>query len=256
MDSVQLINELLDVIVVIMLIVTGILSQGAVAIHVTLHTVSIHLNSLRQWGRLVWYSAVILSVFNNRDLLILDVQSCGRPNSHTIVSQSIRLSSCVISLPYRLWSSANWNVTFCIRIDWILTHNYNELFLITMNDPMILTLLISYQALYIYESKMALLTRVAQSTDGAKVLLQAGLLSRLAECAFLDHKPEHDTAQRLMTSGIYAHDHDTSAVLYDSFVPTVLERYRQLLTPALKVSLAMLTSLGSHNHKEVASKVM
>ena len=103
---------------------------------------------------------------------------------------------------------------------------------------------------------MALLTRVAQSTDGAKVLLQAGLLSRLAECAFLDHKPEHDTAQRLMTSGIYAHDHDTSAVLYDTFVPTVLERYRQLLTPALKVSLAMLTSLGSHNHKEVASKVM
>lgn len=48
MDSVQLTNELLDVIVVIMLIVTGILSQGAVAIHVTLHTVSIHLNPLRQ----------------------------------------------------------------------------------------------------------------------------------------------------------------------------------------------------------------
>lgn len=48
MDSVQLINELLDVIVVIMLIVTGILSQGAVAIHVTLHNVNIHLNSLRQ----------------------------------------------------------------------------------------------------------------------------------------------------------------------------------------------------------------
>lgn len=112
------------------------------------------------------------------------------------------------------------------------------------------------KALYIYESKMALLTRVAQSTDGAKVLLQAGLLSRLAECAFLDHKPEHDTAQRLMTSGIYAHDHDKTAVIYDSFVPTVLERYRQLLTPALKVSLAMLTSLGSHNHKEVASKVL
>ena len=48
MDSVQLINELLDVIVVIMLIVTRILSQGEVAIHVTLHTSSIHLNSLRQ----------------------------------------------------------------------------------------------------------------------------------------------------------------------------------------------------------------
>ena len=59
-----------------------------------------------------------------------------------------------------------------------------------------------------------------------------------------------------MSSDLHAHDQDTSSVLLDSFVPTVVERYRQLLMPALKVSLAMLTSLGSQAHKEVASKVI
>lgn len=103
---------------------------------------------------------------------------------------------------------------------------------------------------------MALLTRVAQSSEGAKVLLQAGLLSRMAECTFLDQRPEHDRRAGLMSSDLHAHDQDTSSVLLDSFVPTVVERYRQLLMPALKVSLAMLTSLGSQAHKEVASKVI
>jgi len=103
---------------------------------------------------------------------------------------------------------------------------------------------------------MALLTRVAQSSEGAKVLLQAGLLSRLAECTFLDRRPEYDKRVGRVTSDLYAHDQDTSSVLLDSFVPTVVERYRQLLMPALKVSLAMLTSLGSQAHKELASKVI
>ena len=103
---------------------------------------------------------------------------------------------------------------------------------------------------------MALLTRVAQSSEGAKVLLQVGLLSRLAECTFLDQRPEHDRGGGLMSSDLYAHDEDTSSVMRDAFVPTVVERYRQLLMPALKVSLAMLTSLGSQAHKEVASKVI
>lgn len=101
---------------------------------------------------------------------------------------------------------------------------------------------------------MALLTRVAQSSEGAKVLLQAGLLSRLAECTFLDQRPEHDRRAGLMSSDL--NTKVTSSVLLDSFVPTVVERYTQLLMPALKVSLSMLTSLGSQAHKEVASKVI
>lgn len=102
---------------------------------------------------------------------------------------------------------------------------------------------------------MALLTRVAQSSEGAKVLLQAGLMSRLAECTFLDQRPEHERTAGLMSSGLFAHDQDMSGVMHDSFVPSVIERYRQLLMPALKVTLAILTSLGSQ-HREAATKVL
>ena len=100
---------------------------------------------------------------------------------------------------------------------------------------------------------MALFTRIAQSFEGAKVLLQAGLLSRLAECAFLDQRPEQERAA--LSSGLYGYDQDMSDVLQDSFVPSVIERYRQLLMPALKVVQAILTSLGSQ-HKEASVKVI
>lgn len=109
------------------------------------------------------------------------------------------------------------------------------------------------KALYNYESKMALFTRIAQSFEGAKVLLQAGLLSRLAECAFLDQRPEQERAA--LSSGLYGYDQDMSDVLQDSFVPSVMERYRQLLMPSLKVVQAILTSLGSQ-HKEASVKVL
>ena len=117
----------------------------------------------------------------------------------------------------------------------------------------LLSLLFFLQALYIYESKMALFARIAQSFEGAKVLLQAGLLSRLAECSFLDQRPEQE---RIGLSGsLYAYDQNMSEVTQDSFVPSVMERYRQLLMPALKVILAILTSLGSQ-HKDASIKVM
>ena len=100
---------------------------------------------------------------------------------------------------------------------------------------------------------MALFARIAQSFEGAKVLLRAGLLSRLAECSFLDQRPEQE---RIGLSGsLYAYDQNMSEVTQDSFVPSVMERYRQLLMPALKVILAILTSLGSQ-HKEASIKVM
>lgn len=111
------------------------------------------------------------------------------------------------------------------------------------------------QALYIYESKMALFVRIAQSFEGAKVLLQTGLLARLAECTFLDQRPEQERIVGLMSSGMRSYDQDFSGVEHDSFVPSVIERYRQLLIPALKVTLAILTSLGSQ-HKEASTKVL
>lgn len=49
-------------------------------------------------------------------------------------------------------------------------------------------------ALYVYEAQMGLLMRVAGSRAGAERLLDAGLLSTLAGCDFVDAQPEADHA--------------------------------------------------------------
>ena len=143
--------------------------------------------------------------------------------------------------------------TFSLRCKRLLVFGDVVVFIAT-SFLSLLGLLFFLQALYIYESKMALFARIAQSFEGAKVLLQAGLLSRLAECSFLDQRPEQERIG-LSGSRLYADDQNMSEVTQDSFVPSVMERYRQLLMPALKVILAILTSLGSQ-HKEASIKVM
>lgn len=45
-------------------------------------------------------------------------------------------------------------------------------------------------ALYVYEAKMSLFIKMAQSKPGAERLLEARLLSVLADCDFLDARPE------------------------------------------------------------------
>ena len=49
-------------------------------------------------------------------------------------------------------------------------------------------------ALYVYEAKMSLLIRVAQSRYGAERLLDARVLPTLGNCDFLDAQPEADQA--------------------------------------------------------------
>ena len=46
--------------------------------------------------------------------------------------------------------------------------------------------------LYVYESKMSLLVRMAQTRQGAERLLEARVLPILADCDFLDARPEAD----------------------------------------------------------------
>ncbi|XP_071502201.1 nuclear pore complex protein Nup205-like [Diadema antillarum] len=103
------------------------------------------------------------------------------------------------------------------------------------------------KALYIYESTMSLLTRVAESVSGAQALLQMGLMARLAQCRFLDLRPDQ-SSHPIMTDGI-------EAVSVDSFLPDVMSRYRQLLFPVLRLSMTILTSLGCQ-HKEATSQVL
>ncbi len=49
-------------------------------------------------------------------------------------------------------------------------------------------------ALYVYESKMSLFIRIAQSRIGAERLLEANVVTVLAQSDFLDARPEGDQA--------------------------------------------------------------
>ncbi|KAK9896089.1 hypothetical protein P389DRAFT_74443 [Cystobasidium minutum MCA 4210] len=89
----------------------------------------------------------------------------------------------------------------------------------------------SLNALYAYEAKMSFLTRVASTQDGAERLLDLKLLPKLADCSFLGAKPKITEA----------------TMDFDAFLPPIVQRYHQLLVPALQVALAIAASTGSRN---------
>ncbi|XP_075711967.1 nuclear pore complex protein Nup205 isoform X2 [Rhinoderma darwinii] len=99
------------------------------------------------------------------------------------------------------------------------------------------------KALYIYESKMAFLTRVAKSQQGALELLRTGVIIRLAQCQVYDMRPDTDQ------HGLYGM-RDTPV-----FIPAPLERYRQILLPALQLCQVILTS-STAQHLQVAGQVL
>ncbi|KAK3769775.1 hypothetical protein RRG08_046880 [Elysia crispata] len=99
------------------------------------------------------------------------------------------------------------------------------------------------RALYIFQSKMSLLTRVAQDPEGARTLLHGGSLEKMASCSVLSLRPEVDD---------YSHISEDDE---EDLVPSPLARYRQLLFAVLRFCLALLTSLGGEN-KEAATQVM
>uniref|UniRef100_A0A8C5KMV8 Nucleoporin 205 n=1 Tax=Jaculus jaculus TaxID=51337 RepID=A0A8C5KMV8_JACJA len=86
------------------------------------------------------------------------------------------------------------------------------------------------KALYTYESKMAFLTRVAKIQQGAFELLRSGVIVRLAQCQVYDRRPETDP-------------HSVFGMRdAPMFIPTALDRYRQILLPALQLCQVILTS--------------
>ncbi|OXB65170.1 hypothetical protein ASZ78_005286 [Callipepla squamata] len=99
------------------------------------------------------------------------------------------------------------------------------------------------KALYTYESKMAFLTRVAKSQQGALELLRSGVIVRLAQCQVYDMRPETDH------QGMYG--------MRDSpvFIPAPVERYRQILLPALQLCQVILTS-SMAQHLQAAGQVL
>ncbi|KAJ2063225.1 hypothetical protein GGI17_001836 [Coemansia sp. S146] len=89
----------------------------------------------------------------------------------------------------------------------------------------------SLNALYIYEAKMSFFLRMAQRADGAERLLENGIIDVLADCAFLDLRPQ---------SG-------HGASFADAFIPIRAERFHLLLMPALNLMLALVARIGRDN---------
>ncbi|XP_069713250.1 nuclear pore complex protein Nup205 isoform X2 [Phaenicophaeus curvirostris] len=99
------------------------------------------------------------------------------------------------------------------------------------------------KALYTYESKMAFLTRVAKSQQGALELLRSGVIVRLAQCQVYDMRPETD--------------HRRMYGMRDPpvFIPAPVERYHQILFPALQLCQVILTS-SMAQHLQAAGQVL
>ncbi|GLB44615.1 putative nuclear pore complex scaffold, nucleoporins 186/192/205 [Lyophyllum shimeji] len=83
--------------------------------------------------------------------------------------------------------------------------------------------------LYVYEAKMSFFIRMTQTRAGAERLLEAQLVPVLAQCDFIDARPEED--QSFMDR--------------DSFLPSAIQRYHQLFMPTLQLVDGMLATLGN-----------
>ncbi|XP_048356596.1 nuclear pore complex protein Nup205 [Sphaerodactylus townsendi] len=99
------------------------------------------------------------------------------------------------------------------------------------------------KALYTYESKMAFLTKVAKIQQGALELLRSGVVVRLAQCRVYDMRPETDQ------QGIFGMREGPV------FIPAPVERYRQILLPAMQLCQVILTSSVTQ-HVQAAGQVL
>ncbi|KAL7982496.1 hypothetical protein Chor_010094, partial [Crotalus horridus] len=99
------------------------------------------------------------------------------------------------------------------------------------------------KALYTYESKMAFLTKVAKIQQGALELLRSGVIVKLAQFQVYDMRPEIDQ------QGIFG--------MRDPpvFIPAPVERYHQILLPALQLCQIILTS-SMAQHAQAARQVL
>lgn len=110
-----------------------------------------------------------------------------------------------------------------------LTKSDNQLCRILENIPDNLS------ALYVYESKMAMLSRIASSYVGAELLLEHRTLAILASMKVYDLHPD------FQVNHFVTQQHSTS------FVQPVEIRYQQILFPALNLCDVVLSTLGPEN---------
>lgn len=100
------------------------------------------------------------------------------------------------------------------------------------------------KALYVYESKMAMLGRVASSHVGAELLLEHRTLGILSSMKVYDMHPD------FQVNNYVTQQHSLS-----SFVPPVDIRYQQILFPALNLCDIVLSTLGPENYSAITQVV-
>lgn len=103
------------------------------------------------------------------------------------------------------------------------------------------------KALYVYESKMAMLGRVAESETGAELLLEHRLLGIMATMRCYDLHPDFQM-RHVMAGGGGGFFGGQSL----SFIPSVEAIYQQILFPALSLCDTILTTMGQENRSAVS----
>lgn len=98
------------------------------------------------------------------------------------------------------------------------------------------------KALYVYESKMAMLGRVASSHVGAELLLEHRSLGILSGMKVFDMHPDFQVNSYM-------------AQQYSQFIPPVDIRYQQILFPALNLCDIILSTLGPENFSAITQVV-
>mmetsp|Transcript_9771 Transcript_9771/g.13441 ORF Transcript_9771/g.13441 Transcript_9771/m.13441 type:complete len:528 (-) Transcript_9771:23-1606(-) len=82
----------------------------------------------------------------------------------------------------------------------------------------------SLRPLYVYESVLSLLNRIAQTLRGTNILVQYDAVNVFAKCSYIDQRP------------------DDIQIDTNGWLPSVMERYDELLMPVLRLMLTMLTN--------------
>ena len=92
--------------------------------------------------------------------------------------------------------------------------------------------------LFTYESKMAFFTRIASTLSGAELLLESGLMVRLAEMKVFSARPE--SAFPPLSQEDTENNHNTEYM-------STMDIFHQIFFPALRLCQALLACLGPQN---------
>lgn len=109
-----------------------------------------------------------------------------------------------------------------------LLESDDELVEICVNDR-----ISTLRPLYVYESKLVLLSRIASTRDGAILLIEQNAINCLSSMKVFDFHPKPLLPHELK--------------LETEFVPSQSERFQQVLFPALNLFDTIVTSLGTEN---------